>query len=328
MDFLEEIKKLNDEELKKVISEKVENLESESLELNPDSNIIGYHLNYNPDDYRITDFDDEITFGFDVSCFNSGYIRKGCRIVYGFCYDNIGIVSNNGCYYDIDTDDYLYEFCKFIKDKEVSDEFDLFDYMLEFIRNYLGLIKTKDRDDMFKMIWRGYRTYFPPSVEHTFSSFKGQGNGMCTEYSLMAQNILELFDIDSSLIIGKVSEEGEREEFHAFNIISFVDSESGEEVEFLIDFANCTEVFDINFNTIGYSPYVIDLTNYSDEEIDDFINNGGHISSDDFDYIIFGDNLVLLGYESKRDYYIPDDIIDFGGIVVDEKVRVNKRIQR
>ncbi len=327
MDFLEEIKKLSDDELEKVIDEKIKVLEKESLELNPDSNIIGYHLNYNPDDYRIMNFDDEeLTFGFDVSCFTSGYIRKGCRMVYGFCYDDLGIVSNNGSYYDIDTEDYVYDFCKYIKDKDISSEYELFDYILDYIKNYIGHIKNIDRDEMFKMIWRGYRTYYPPENEHAFSWFRGQGNGMCTEYSLMAQNILELFDIDSSLIIGKVNTDDEDEEFHAFNIISFVDKETNEEIELLIDFANCVEVYDLNFNNIGYSPYIMDLTDLSDEEIDDFIYNGKHLTCDDFDYLVFGDSFVQISYDRERDYYIPNDIIDYGGIIIDEEVQFNKRI--
>ena len=44
MDFLEEIKVLDDNELEKVVREKIKRLEEEATD---DTHTIGYHLNYN-----------------------------------------------------------------------------------------------------------------------------------------------------------------------------------------------------------------------------------------------------------------------------------------
>lgn len=327
MDFLEEIRKLSDEELEETVKNKIKKLEEEAIS---NSDIIGYHLNYNPDEYHIIDERDEgIYFDFDVSCFYSGYIKKNTKMVYGFCFDTNGIVSNDGKYYYVDTDDYILEFCKFIREKEIGSEFDLFDYLLEFIKKYLGYFGNRDRSQMFQMIYKGDREYYDPIVEHGFSWFKGQGNGMCTEYSLMVQNILSVFDMDCNIFIGREETEGEKGENHAFNIVSYVDSESGEEVTYLMDFANCCEIFDEKFKLLDYSPFIVQIDDFSDELLEDFIRNSKHLIYEDYDYILLGDNLIMISYDRNRNYFIPSDILvngerrDYG-----EGLQYNKTISR
>ena len=310
MDFLEEIKVLDDNELEKVVREKIKRLEEEATD---DTHTIGYHLNYNPEDYSvISNLDDDLSFSFGVSCYYGGYIRRNIKMVYGFCFDLNGIVSNDGNYYYVDTDDYVLEFCKFIKDKEVASEYDLFDYVLEFIRKYLGTINNRNRSEMFQMLYKDDRQYYDPVMEHGFSWFKGQGNGMCTEYSLMAQNILSMFDIDCSIVIGRIETDGEKGENHAFNLISFDEMESGEEVNYLIDFGNCCKIFDENFKLIDYTPFIAPLDSYDDEFVDELINKNKHLVFEDYDYIVLGDSFIMVTYDKNREYFIPSDIFANG----------------
>jgi len=327
MNFLEEIRQLNDEELEKVVSEKINQLEEEA---DKSIHTIGYHLNYNPEDYPlVSDLDEDLLFSFDVSCYYGGYIRKNTKMVYGFCFDLNGIVSNDGNYYYVDTDDYVLEFCQFIKDKEVLSEYDLFDYVLEFIRNYLGTVNDRNRSEMFQMLYKGDRQYFDPIVEHGFSWFKGQGNGMCTEYSLMAQNILSMFDIDCSIVIGRIETDGELGENHAFNLINFIEEESGEEVTYLIDFGNCCEIFDENFKLVDFCPYMAPIDVYDDEFVDDLISNNKHLVFEDYDYLVLGDTFIMITYNKNRDYFIPSDVLANGERCdYDEGLQYNKTISR
>ncbi len=319
MKFYEDIQNLNDEELEKLVKERIEELEKEDKEDCGENNVIGFELDYNPYSYNLTG---EEEVDFNLSCLHPGYISKGTKIVYGFCIDGNGIVSNNGNYYYVDTDDYLLEFCKFIKDKELASEYDLFDYILEFIKDYMGgYFNSKNRDQLFKMLYKGYMTYHDPGNEHYFSTFEGTGGGMCTEYSLMAQNILSLFDVDSYFIVGREKTDGEKEESHAFNIVTYTNV-YGAEVNYLVDFANHVRLYDINYNVIDNSPYVAVLDQFEEEDALSLINGDRHYIFEDYDYILVGDTLIQLSYEANRDYYVPDDFL---GAV--ERSDINDRVQ-
>lgn len=84
MDFLEIIKVLNDEELEKVVKEKIKGLELEkSLD---ESSEIGYILDYNPTRFDISVIDDMKCFELGISCFYTGYIKKGTKVIFGLFY--------------------------------------------------------------------------------------------------------------------------------------------------------------------------------------------------------------------------------------------------
>ena len=307
MDFLNYIKALSDEELEKVVIEKIKKLEEAK---GNKKETIGYQLDYNPTNIPFVEsLDEDVSFGFGVQCIYNGYIPKGTRMVYGFCYDYNGVVSNDGKYYDVDTDDYVLEFCKYIRDKEINSEYDLYDFLLEFIKNYFGYFDDIKRDEMFQMIYKGDRVFFDPYSEHKFSWFKGRGNGLCTEYGLIAQNILNLFDIETSIVIGKVKNDDGKGIMHAFNIISF---EGEEKKDYLIDFAKCTFIYDMNFNIIDCSPFISEIEDCNEELIADFVDGKKHLIFDDYDYLLLGNDLMKLSDDSKRDYYIPNAILDNG----------------
>ena len=309
MDFYNYLKELSDEDLVLTIKEKINQLEKKSKEDNT-TDIIGYELDYNPKEYNLTK--KEVDF-FDVTihCFYSGYVRKGLKVVYGLCYDNEGIVSNDGRYYYIDDDNYLIDFCRFIRDKDIINEYELFDYILEFIRIYFGLISdnSHDREEMFRMIEKKDRVYYKPIKEHGLSWFKGKSNAMCSEYAIIAQNILSLFDIDAYLLLGHEKTGDEVGESHAFNIISYQEKETNKEVNALIDFANFTTVHDINFKRIGQLPYMIHLDEITEEYIKEIINNEKHICFEDYSYIATPNSLIIVGLQRDRDYYINNQLI-------------------
>ena len=305
MDFLEEIRHLSDEELKKKVYDKIAKLEEQSNEDNNNSKEIGYLIDNNPHCYDLINTDKEI-HSVGIRCIYNGYIPKGMKINYGIeCNLISGLFSNNGWYYIVDDDSYLYDFCKYIKDKDIVNEYEFFEYALNFMRSYFGNIKHFDRDDMLKKIYKNIDTMagYNQIQERKLSWFKGQGNAMCTEYSILAQNILSLFGMDTYIVFGIEHTEGKTEQDHTYQFISYIDNETKEKVNALIDFSNSVKIYDMNFNKVGVSPFM----SYIDELNEDFFMSfleTDHLIIEDYDYYVFGNETMVLKYDRKRDYYM------------------------
>lgn len=304
MDFLEEIRDLNNEELKKLVEEKIKVLEEASYEDNPELDTIGYEIDYNPTDFLIELLNGEDTIGIDSNCFYVGYARRGLRVVYGLSYGHENIVSNDGNYYYLDDDSYVLEFCKYIQDKEVNNEYELFNYIIKFIYNYFRRIKDIDRYEMFKMIKQSKKNYYDPIKEHKFSEFKGKGNAMCSEIAVVAGNILNVFGMDTHIVIGHVKIDGEEESAHAYNMISYTETETGEEIDAIIDFSHHTEVCDINYKNIMYVPFIGEIEKLDTELVKKIVNENEILSFEDYFYMLLGNTVIKLGCQRNRNYYI------------------------
>ena len=130
MNFLEQIKGLNDEELKEVVSWKIKQLEEGKPENEPKE--IGFIVESNPKNFDTYEIDGMKCFDLGMNCFHPGYIKKGTKIIYGLSYNDNGTAKNEGAYYYMDEEEYIYEFWKFIRDKDVINEYELLEYILEF----------------------------------------------------------------------------------------------------------------------------------------------------------------------------------------------------
>lgn len=300
MDFFEIIKELSDEELEKVVQQKIKDLEMEKLLDEPSE--IGYIVDYNPTRFDMSVIDDVKCFDLDINVFYTGYIKKGTKIIFGLFYDDIGNAKNDGCYYYMDDEGYICDFCRYIKDKDVTNEYELFNYILTFLNNYFGIIKDINRHEMFQMIYKDEDNYFPPIEEHSIKSFKGKGNALCSEYSATAQNILCVFGIESYMIIGNQKTDNEKTESHAFNIISFDEKSTKKEVNLLIDFSVPVKVYDMKFNIIDLVPYIAVLDRFDQKFVMDLIYNNEHIISEDYCYVIIGDSIFNMTYDRNRNY--------------------------
>lgn len=300
MDFLEYIKSLNNNELNSVVGKRIKYLEN-IYESSLDN--IGFQVDYNPKCQFFTNISNEYDYG--VLCIYRGYIVKNTKITYGITNDfSKGLVYNEGCYYYLDDDTYILDFCKFIKNIDVSDEYDLFDYVLLFLENYFGYFKDMNRSDMFKMIYNENGLFYDPINEHKFSSFKKKGNAICSEYAITAQNILSIFGFDTYLVFGTYGKTFEKDDDHAFNLISFERCKDSEIVNALIDFSNSSVVLDINLKKVCRSPFIGYLECLDEDFINDLINNDKHLIFDDYNYMIFLNNIFKIGNDLKRDYYL------------------------
>ena len=202
MNFYEQIVNLNEKNLRKKIKRKIDKLERKTRKNNPDYNVLGYHVPANKEKYDTYEGEEGTNFDLEMRCFYNGYICKNSKVVYGLVYDLNGNAGNYGSYYYVDDDEYIYDFCKYIQDKEIEDIFELLEYMLDFLKDYFGRIKLIDRNNMFQLLYKNEDELYDPIQEHSITHFKNKGNAMCTEYSVMAQNLMRVFDIESYLMIG------------------------------------------------------------------------------------------------------------------------------
>lgn len=296
MDFLKFIKTISDEELYSEVYSIIDMLEKDSKEIN-EIDFLGFNLSTNLENYRSNDS----KIHLNMRWIYDGYIPKDTKIVYGFSINNNGLVSNKGMYYKVDDDSYIYDFCKYIRNINVVNEEDFFEYVLIFLMKYFGTFKIDERDDMFKLILKDEKTVLDPIREHKLSDFKGKGNALCSEYSIMANNILNVFDIYSCVFFGQLEFTDKEKEGHAFNFVSYDDKNSGKRVDALVDFSNGVSVYDYNYKKIGDSPYIVHCSSI-ENAVHQLICDNTPLTGDEYYYMVMGNTLFQLTVDKQRNY--------------------------
>lgn len=310
MDFYNELVNKTDEEVTEITRKRINELEEE-YEKNsddPDENIIGYKLDYNPEYKAITVNGNQEELSFVSRCFYHGYISKKTKVVYGLKYNYEGEICNKGAFYYLEDDSYIYEFCEYIKDKEVEDEYDLMHYILEFMLGYFKKIEMIDREEMHSLIYKDNKTYFPPIRRHLLTDFKDKGNALCSEYAVMAQNLMSMFKISSSIVIGAEKIDNNGLEQHAFNLIELTDPTTGEKKTFLADFQNYIITYDIDYEPIDIMPFLGRIDELSNEFLESFLHEKKELTFEDYGYLVVGDSAFRIGYDRNRTYLV-DNVV-------------------
>ena len=288
MDILDELYKLDDNELEEYVNSRIDYLEEKSIKDNKIYDYIGFNINNSPT---------IIEGNIRTNNIYYGYIPLCTKVIYGmFLYDYS--VSNNGCYYYIDTNDYILDFIKEIRTKPAIDDLDLFDRILFFLRKYFGYVKLIERVQMDSLILKEEYEYYDLIDEHKLSDFIGKGNAVCTEYSVVAQNILSFLGYDTVYLIGLNNVNN-----HAFNLISYNDSNTNEEKNILIDFKDTAEAYDINFNKRYESPFIYELDKSILEEIED-LSNGAELLCDDYMWQVYNKTIYKMYNNNIRNYSV------------------------
>lgn len=233
-----------EEDLKKFFKESVDYYTEQSKELNNDSDTIGALVGINP----YEDAFNENDYVFSVNSW-SGYIPKNMRIVYGSYCDKYNRCYTKGSYYYLDDDSYIYEFIKYIKGKKIENVDDMVLLVHKFLRKFLDKnIDYPSRDDIHQLIYKNDESFFEPVKEHSIRDFYHNGSAMCTEYSVMACNILTIFEVEAMVIFDKK---------HAYNLI-IDDNDKG----CVLDYSDIVLLKDLKGYRLGSIPFY--------EEIEDF----------------------------------------------------------
>ncbi|MBQ6323678.1 MAG: hypothetical protein IJI22_02470 [Bacilli bacterium] len=318
MEVLREIQSLSDSEVEEYCHKRIQLLEEYYKDCRGQS--LGYQADCNPSFLYLRESDYLI---LETKCLYNGYIPLGTKIIFGFIWNGSDYI-NAGLYYYLDDTSYITDFVKFIKDQEIDTENELFDCILCFLKLYFAQSEFKkidfvDREKMFKLISKTKTSYYEPIKEHSNKMFKGQGNALCTENSVLAQNILSFFNIDSYIAIGLVDTDGKGGSEHAFNLITYTDLETGKKINSLIDFSTYINIMDINHNTIAQQPYKIKVKDLDEDFIHKFLSGKSIIEEYKYAFLELDEISLRLQEDSKIKYYIVDDNTDKNKVKALEK---------
>jgi len=306
MDVLREVQALSSEEVEEYCNERIKFLEEYYQKYS------GRSLGYNVESYPTFIYLNENDYSFvETHCFYGGYIPLKTKITFGFTWNGSGY-QNAGQYYYLDDTSYINEFVKFVRDKEINNEYELFDCILDFLNHYFARndFKTSnyvERGDMCKMILKNSRAYHDPVNEHSIKMFKDRGNALCTENSVLAQNILSFFNIESYIVIGLVDRDGKGGSDHAFNLITYVEEETGERLNSLIDFSFSIPRIDIDHNIICYEPYMINLDSLDETFAEEFLSGSSEIQGEMYSFLDLDNLSLYLKGNSMIKYYVVDN---------------------
>ncbi len=306
MEVLREIQKLSDEEVEEYCKERIQLLEDYYGKYRDRS--LGYDIDYNSPILYLKESDYTT---LESKCFYGGYIPLGTKIIFGFVWNGSNY-TNAGLYYYLDDASYILEFVKFVREKEINNEYELFDCIFDFLNHYFDLTEIKkkdyiDRDNMCKLISKTSTSYYAPVKEHSIKMFKGKGNALCTEKSIIAQNILSFLNFESYVVIGLVDNDGKGGSEHAFNLITYIDSTTGERLNSLIDFSLCINRIDINHRITRQEPYMIDLDSLDDNYAKEFLSGNSKIEGEKYGFLDLEKLSLYLRGDSIIKYYIEDN---------------------
>jgi len=304
MRFLREIQGLDEEHLRKKVSSKIKRLEAQSLKENPDYQVLGYQVEDIPQLYQLERTGNESYISLTMRCFYNNFIPKNTKIVFGLVYNRLGRAGSFGKSYYLDDQEYLYDFCKYIQEIDIEDEVELFGYIRDFLKKYFGYFQVLDRDQMLTMLMDINGNPFPINNTHSIKNFKGKGNALCSEYAVMAQNILRLFGFESYLVLGTEKVNDNNPEGHAYNLITYKDSETKTTRHAVLDFMNPVSVYDHDYHKIGEEPFIGYIDKLDEEVVNELIHGDKHLVFDDYGYCIFGNSLLKLGFNRTRNYYV------------------------
>lgn len=298
MSILEEINNLDDDKLEEYVEQRIEKLEEENEE---ESSVIGYCIDHIP---RALDIPGQLTkdeIKVDCQITYNSYIPLYSKMVYQIATDEDSFITqNDGGYYYIDDDSYILDFCKSIKNKKINDFYDLIDEIYEFIGSYFGRIELIKREQLHQMIYKNENVYFDPINEHVFSTFKQKGSALCSEISLVVQNILSFLGYNSYFVIGKVKLSDKKQWVdHAFNLVKTEDN-----IIHLVDCSASIRKYDFNKNIESETAYIgnFDMP-VKDVFLEMLINDNG-LETNNYEIYKFSHDYFGVHYDEYRKYSI------------------------
>lgn len=273
------------ESLDSIINKRIDVLTKESKELN-DTKFIGINspLNINKSLHR-----------YDLSYLWSGFIPNDVKIIFGSDFDK-GNIYNAGCYYFIDDNSYIKDFfIYFMENKiEIENEFDLIYQINEFLKAYCSSILniySSNREDLFRPIIDRDRNYIKSS-ERSNSIFYKSNVAMCTEFSTMANNLLNFLGIDSNVVLGVIKLDNTYS-WHAFNIVEI-------DKPYLVDLAVPIDEFSFKNVRVDEEPFMEEV---SEEELYKYLYESGTLEFNDY-FLQDYDNVSIYFYNHCIRKYI------------------------
>lgn len=290
MDIVDEIKKCKtDEELKALAEEAIEIFTKQAKQDNLCTCFLGDNISYNP-----TFISGDPNY-YEANNTWFGYIPKGMKVTYGRIKEKgCKSFTNMGCYYYLDDDSYIYDFFKFIKEEDIEDDFDIIFAVFKFLnKRFSKFFEPTERKQLHKLIYKDDQYYFPPVREHSIKDFYYNGSAKCTEYAVMAQNLMSSLNLETILI---------NDFNHAYNIYIPGNNENKVKDAYIVDFSQWVPCYNLKFDYVGRAPFIGNMNNCNKELITVLIE--GSIRGEFDDYYLFKINGSIYEIRSvrNRDY--------------------------
>ena len=310
MDIYELIKKCSSlEELYELADSAIKFFTQRAYEENVPTNCIGTQIGINPISNHIGDKDFKFDKYYNAVNVWNGYVPLGMKIVYGrFFNEKYKTSSHKGAYYYLDDDSYVYEFFKYLKDKDIEDEYDLIIEVDHFIKKkFFPSFMSRDRNEINKLIYKDEDFFYKPVKEHSIKDFYGNGSAMCSEVSIVAENLLSVLGLE---VISM------QDRSHAYNIYVY---HMDEETEiYVLDYSDWVGCYDCNFNLVDTIPFLKKIENCTADDVDEIVNEGKRITLNDYYLYMINGKIYEVITKKKRDYGI-----DFG--LKEEKTLILKK---
>jgi hypothetical protein len=284
-----------DEEIKEVVDYYIEECTKVSPGVIHGKTVIGKKIGINPE-HKFNDFSKSET---RITNRWAGYIPKGTKVNYK-CISHEGKDCNDGGYYYMGDESYLYEFAKFVQGMEFYDNVVYFIKAVDrFIHGYFDNRFLKiDREELHKLLEGVDGRKLGPVKEHLLSDFRGKGAAVCTEYSAMAQNIMTIFGLKTEMLMGRR---------HAYNMLF----ENGEVS--VVDFTDHVKIYDIKYNLLEEIPFVVSIGEYDPVKYYEFIYGNRQLVIGNYDVVRFSSFDCVVEDELDRIYNAD------GGLVLKKK---------
>ena len=289
MDIIDQIKSVeNDRELEALTFAAIQEACEYSSKANEPTKTLGSFLDINANLKLSTPDNSNIQLYLARTCY-LGYIPKGTRIVYGTFLNTLNHgYSNNGFYYYADDESYVYDFFKYIREQKIEDDYNILVALSDFLADYFNQgIGSINRDSLHQLFMGPNGRFYPPVKEHSIKDFIGNGAALCTEYSLLAENILSALGFDIMYVM---------DNNHAYNIITHNNK------AYILDYSQGIAVYDHAFNELDVHPFLREIPDATDETIRSFINEGMSIELNDYYLVDINGSLFQRDFVDKRKY--------------------------
>lgn len=290
MDFYNTIKNLDLNQIKELVSLKIAEARYHSYYTS--RRFIGVDCDINP----------SVTLNgekeLDSQAMWNGFIPEDVKLIYSFVPNEDGYTVNNGCYYYIDDDEYLYQFAEYISKKNISNELDFLTNVLSFVDNYFNDIKTNNihRQQMHSPLMTQDGRFIEPK-KHRFLDFKGANNAECSEYSAMVQNILSIFGFYTLYFTGSIAS-NYANGGHAFNF-TFVNG-----MPCVLDFALPVEVYSLDGVVKDKVPFIGVVNSFNNNILKKHIFEQIPFDFADYYYLEMNNQLMMVSSGKERHYIV------------------------
>ena len=303
MTLLEQLRNVStEEEFNSLIEVAISKATQRSKDLNNNTDYIGADCGINAEPKLLMTNDSSVDYVCKMINKYIGYVPLDVKVTFGLEVDTrILSAFNKGHFYYLDDESYIFDFLKWVKNEDTHSTYSLFIAISRFLKAYFkySIIEGVSREQRHTLIKGIDGRFFEPSKQFSIRDFKGTNCALCSEYAIIANNILSVLGYYSIVVF---------DTGHAYNVL--VCEDDSDYRAFIIDFAYSVKVFDINCNKIGVHPFISEIQDASKGALNDLLNGRSKVVFDDQYIQVINGHLTSHFLNEKRTYGVSGNTIN------------------